>query len=105
MRKAGGSAAGAAWREKGSPGSCPSITRRTATPSATVPAKTVTTSTDRQAGTTPVLGTSPGVGLTPTRLLKAAGTRPDPAVSVPSAKAQSPAATATADPDDDPPET
>jgi hypothetical protein len=36
-------------------------------------------------------------------LLKAAGTRPDPAVSVPSAKLTKPAETATAEPDDDPP--
>ncbi len=37
------------------------------------------------------------------RLLKAAGTRPDPAVSVPSAKLASPSATATAEPLDEPP--
>ena len=37
-------------------------------------------------------------------LLKAAGTRPDPAVSVPRAKATSPVPTATADPELDPPE-
>ena len=37
--------------------------------------------------------------------LKAAGTRPDPAVSVPSAKLARPDATATAEPDDDPPDT
>jgi hypothetical protein len=36
-------------------------------------------------------------------LLKAAGTRPDPAVSVPSAKLTSPAATAAAEPELEPP--
>ncbi len=36
--------------------------------------------------------------------LNAAGTRPEPAVSVPSAKATSPAATATAEPELEPPE-
>ena len=35
----------------------------------------------------------------------AAGTRPEPAVSVPSAKATIPRATATADPEEDPPGT
>ena len=39
-----------------------------------------------QAGTTPVLLKSPRVGLYPTMLQKDAGTRPDPAVSVPRAK-------------------
>ena len=37
-------------------------------------------------------------------LLNAAGTRPEPAVSVPSAKDTRPAATATAEPELDPPE-
>jgi hypothetical protein len=36
-------------------------------------------------------------------LLSAAGTRPDPAVSVPSASGTRPAPTATADPELDPP--
>ena len=49
--------------------------------------------------------TRPRVGLQPTIPFIAAGTRPDPAVSVPSAKETSPAATATADPELDPPET
>ena len=46
---------------------------------------------------------NPGVGFTPTIALHIAGTRPDPAVSVASAKLHSPAATATAEPEDDPP--
>jgi hypothetical protein len=37
-------------------------------------------------------------------LLNAAGTRPDPAVSVPNEKLTSPVATDTADPELDPPE-
>ena len=44
----------------------------------------------RQAGTTPVDESRPGVGLIPTILLNAAGTRPEPAVSVPSEKAAMP---------------
>ncbi len=45
----------------------------------------------------------PLVGFNPTMLLNAAGTRPDPAVSVPSAKLTRPAATATAEPALEPP--
>ena len=48
---------------------------------------------------------SPGVGFSPTMLLKPAGTRPEPAVSVPSAKLTSPAETATAEPELEPPGT
>ena len=44
------------------------------------------------------------LGFSPTMLLKAAGTRPEPAVSVPSAKLASPGATATAEPELEPPE-
>src|SRR5258707_15593160 len=66
---------------------------------------TVTQSSDRQAGTTPLVDTSPRLGLMPTRPLNAAGTRPLPAVSVPSAKSTSPVATATALPELEPPET
>ncbi len=68
-------------------------------------ANTVTQSSDRQAGTTPVQGIRPRVGLTPTIPLRAAGTRPDPAVSVPRARSTRPSATATAEPELDPPET
>ena len=80
------------------------MTSRTHCASPTVPAITVMQSRLRQAGTRPVEDTSPRVGFSPTRLLKAAGMRPDPAVSVPSAKLTSPAPTATAEPDEDPPE-
>src|SRR5262249_15669675 len=64
-----------------------------------------TQSSDRQAGTTPSVLSRPGVGFRPTILLQPAGTRPDPAVSVPSANDTSPAATATADPEPLPPDT
>ena len=66
-------------------------------------AKIETQSSERQAGTTPVVLRTPLVGFRPTMLLKAAGTRPEPAVSVPSAKLTSPEDTATAEPELDPP--
>ncbi len=60
-------------------------------------------SSDRQAGTEPSLLTRPGVGFNPTMLLKPAGTRPEPAVSVPREKLTRPAETATAEPELEPP--
>jgi len=66
---------------------------------------TLTQSSDRQAGRTPLAPTRPRVGLSPTIPFIAAGTRPDPAVSVPSANATRPAATATALPELEPPAT
>ncbi len=57
----------------------------------------------RQAGTSPCVLQRPLVGFNPTRWLIAAGTRPEPAVSVPKAKPTRPAATATAEPELDPP--
>ncbi len=66
--------------------------------------KYVTQSSVRQAGTTPSVDNSPSVGLAPTRLFSAAGTRPDPAVSVPSAKLATPSATASEEPALEPPE-
>ena len=51
----------------------------------------------------PIEDTAPTVGRNPTTFPNIAGTRPDPAVSVPSATGTIPAATATPDPDDDPP--
>ena len=76
-------------------------------PSSTVSAKTEMVSSDLAVPppTTAVLLTRPGVGLTPTTLLKAAGTRPEPAASLPSAKETRPAPTATPDPALDPPGT
>lgn len=73
--------------------------------SGSVRAKTVRQSSEAQAGTTPSAGITPKVGLRPTMPLKAAGTRPEPAVSVPSAMSAIPSATATADPDEEPPDT
>ena len=57
----------------------------------------------RHAGIRPRVLQRPLLGLNPMRWLNAAGTRPDPAVSVPSAKGTSPAATTTAEPELDPP--
>ena len=71
--------------------------------SAAVRAKIETQSSERHAGTTPRVLSSPRVGLRPTMLLNAAGTRPEPAVSVPRLKLTSPAATATAEPELEPP--
>ena len=65
-------------------GSKPLATSKTAAASSLVSAKIETQSSERQAGTTPVVLKAPLVGFDPTILLKAAGTRPDPAVSVPS---------------------
>jgi hypothetical protein len=75
----------------------------TADASSAVSANTETQSSERQAGTTPRVLKRPRVGFSPTMLLKAAGTRPDPAVSVPRAKLTRPAATATAEPELEPP--
>jgi hypothetical protein len=55
------------------------------------------------ADTTPSVLTIPGVGLQPIRLLKPAGTRPEPAVSVPNANATRPRTTTDAEPELDPP--
>src|SRR5437868_14893622 len=87
----------------GSSGSGPPSTAMAAAASATVSANTDTTSSVRHAGTTPAIGTEPGVGFSPTMLLKPAGTRPDPAVSVPSANGASPRATTEAEPELEPP--
>ena len=73
------------------------------TASAAVPANTDTQSNDRIAGTTPSLVSTPGAGFAPTMPQNAAGTRPEPAVSVPSAKDTSPVATTIADPELEPP--
>ena len=76
-------------------------------PSSTVSENTEMVSSDLAVPppTTAVLDTSPGVGFTPTTLLKAAGTRPEPAASLPSAKDTRPAPTATPEPALDPPGT
>src|SRR6478736_2705415 len=71
--------------------------------SSTVSANTDTQSSVRQAGTRPAVETRPRLGFKPTMLLKPAGTRPDPAVSVPSASGTRPAPTAMAEPELEPP--
>ena len=58
----------------------------------------------RHAGTTPDVDNNPQLGFTPTNALNAAGTRPEPAVSVPSEKLAKPNATASDEPELDPPE-
>jgi hypothetical protein len=64
---------------------------------------TVMQSIVRQAGTRPCVLQRPLLGLKPIRCWNAAGTRPEPAVSVPSAKGTSPAATTTEEPELEPP--
>src|SRR6266566_4391278 len=83
-------------RAYGSPGSSPTSTSNAARASATVLVNVVTQSSVGQAGNTPLVGTRPRVGFRPTMPLNAAGTRPLPAVSVPSASGTTPSATATA---------
>jgi hypothetical protein len=90
-------------RASGSSGSKHAVKWNTADASSAVSANTETQSSERQAGTTPRVLKRPRVGFSPTMLLKAAGTRPDPAVSVPRAKLTRPAATATAEPELEPP--
>ena len=90
-------------RENGSDLSGPAITDNAATASSTVSENTDTQSSVRQAGTTPAVGMRPRLGFNPTILLSIAGTRPEPAVSVPSASGTRPAETATPDPELDPP--
>src|SRR4029450_3867579 len=77
----------------------------TASASAHDSANTDTQSSDLQAGTTPSVLNRPGVGFRPTMLLKPAGPGPERAVPVPSAKLPRPAATATPEPELEPPGT
>src|SRR5580658_4062320 len=72
--------------------------------SATVRARIETQSSVRQAGTTPAVENQPRVGFRPTMLLKPAGTRPEPAVSVPNANGTNPRATTDAEPELEPPQ-
>src|SRR5207237_2111850 len=71
--------------------------------SATVLEKMETQSSVRHAGTTPAALNAPRVGFSPTMLLQPAGTRPEPAVSVPSENTTTPRATTDAEPELDPP--
>ena len=68
-------------------------------------AKTEMVSSVRQAGIMPLAESAPRLGFSPTMPFSAAGTRPDPAVSVPRPKLASPSATDTAEPDEEPPGT
>src|SRR5580658_9851493 len=79
------------------------MTEATKAASATVRARIETQSSVRQAGTMPVVENQPRVGFRPTILLKPAGTRPEPAVSVPRANGTNPRATTEADPELEPP--
>ena len=103
-RAAAGAARSSSARAGASGDSRLAAAANTRAASATVSAKIDTQSSERQAGTTPRVDSRPRVGFQPTMLLKPAGTRPEPAVSVPSAKWTSPAATATAEPELEPPE-
>src|SRR5262249_5577171 len=85
-------------REDAAAGAGPAMAARAANASSTVSARTDTQPSVRQAGTTPAVETSPRLGFKPTMLLNPAGTRPEPAVSVPSASGTRPAATAIAEP-------
>src|ERR1700722_14382821 len=95
---------GCACRANGSAASKPDMACNTVAASLVVSAKIERQSRERHAGTAPRVLTRPRVGFNPTTLLNAAGTRPDPAVSVPKAKLTKPAATATAEPELEPPE-
>ncbi len=90
-------------REYGSASSGPAMALSAVHASSVVSAKIATQSSVRQAGTTPNVETRPRLGFNPTMLLRLAGTRPEPAVSVPSASGTMPAETATADPELEPP--
>src|SRR6478609_7323695 len=94
---------GCAARLNGSFSSKAAAAASTSAASPTLRVKIETQSSERHAGTTPRVLSRPFVGLSPTRLLNAAGTRPDPAVSVPREKSHKPAATATAEPLLEPP--
>jgi hypothetical protein len=83
----------------------PAVTASTASASATDVANVDTQSIDGLAGMTPSRGREPGMPLAPTTPHSAAGTRPEPAVSVPRANATCRRATATADPEEEPPGT
>src|SRR5580704_4698913 len=86
-------------------GDVPRAMLNTASASSTVRENIETQSSDGHDRTTPALLNAPTTGFRPTTLLHPAGTRPEPAVSVPSAKLTNPAATANAEPELDPPDT
>src|ERR1035438_2973734 len=91
-------------RDQGSVGSKPRAAANTVAASALLCAKIETQSSVRQAGTIPEVLSAPRVAFHPAISLNAAGTRPEPAVSVPRENEANPRATATADPELEPPE-
>src|SRR3984957_3788914 len=80
-----------------------SISRMPSSAAATSPPSSPMVSTDGASGYAPSIGTRPQVVFRPTTPQHAAGTRDEPAPSVPSATSASPTATATAEPLDEPP--
>jgi len=85
-------------------GSARAVNARSSLASCAVAVKNVTQSRVRHAGTTPAVDNKPLLGLSSIRLFNAAGTRPEPAVSVPSAKLATPSATASDEPALEPPD-
>ena len=81
----------------------PEITASIRAAVATSLARAPTVSREGASGWTPVRLTRPRPGFRPTTPQVDAGMRTDPPVSLPSAASQNPAATAAADPDDEPP--
>src|SRR6266699_2187161 len=86
-------------------GSCPDITSCSRAASSTVLVSGPGVSRDEAKATTPYLDEPPYVGFTPTRPQTAAGWRIEPPVSVPMPSGAWYAATAAAEPPDDPPGT
>src|SRR5690554_542306 len=81
------------------PASCLNISAQSSTEPASGPMESM----DLESGSIPVVSISPVLVFRPTTPLNDAGTRMEPPVSVPIEAAARPDATATADPDDDPP--
>ncbi len=89
--------------EVGSAPSCPAIAVNSSAASVTVAASGPMWSIVHDSSITPARLTRPYVGLSPTTPQQAAGSRIEPPVSLPIAPATSPAATAAAEPLDEPP--
>src|SRR5207245_3574939 len=89
--------------ESGSFASYPAIACRSHATSSTVRASGPGVSIDQLSGNEPCRDTRLQVGRSPTTPQNDAGERTEPPVASPSDAAQSPAATATPDPDDEPP--
>src|SRR5262249_31324019 len=96
---------GGSGRLVASIGSCPAMTESRVAVSRTSRANVPTWSSEEAKAISPYRETRPYVGLNPTTPHSAAGCRTEPPLSVPSAHTASPAATAAADPPEDPPGT